>query len=127
MCNLPSSTVEQLEETVKQFLKEGRMFTAYDVTVETRQRQKIGLRHQDVAGACHEFDSLRDAVDFGVDHNGQAVKWQRSQRTLPNGNGWAWVYHPAHVDVSTYQFGVVQKPTPIMSISQVKDSNVSDS
>jgi hypothetical protein len=135
----------KLEATVKQFLEEGRMFTAYDVTIETRTREKMMLRHSDVSGACHEIEALVDAMDFGYQNSkGQQAKWQRTSRDIPGGRGaWAWIYHPTNLDANSYQFRNNQqqpqaqpaaKPagsissapaTPALSLST--DGNTSDS
>lgn len=103
MCNLPQNMIDKLEKTVKQFLDEGRMFTGYDVTVETRQREQIHLRHNDVKAAIHELPLLNDAVEFGHDMpNGGTVNWGKAQVSMPGGL-WAFVYHPGNVDPKGYR------------------------
>lgn len=93
----------KLEETALKFLEQGMAFTAYDVTVETREREKIKLRHSSVQGAIHGFTSLMDALDFGfTDANGNAVEWRRTQVPMPNGQP-AFVYHPESYDPFQYQ------------------------
>ena len=103
MCNADPQQMAWMEQTVRQFLDEGRMFTAYDVTIETREREGVQMRHKDVRGACHEIQVLQDAVDFGYDdpNTGQPVGWSKSQVSM--GNGWAFVYHPSNVDPNGYQ------------------------
>lgn len=102
MCNVAADVMLKLENTVRQFLDEGRMFTGYDVTLETRDREKMQLRHENCRGAIHEMSFLSDAVDFGHDVNGQTVKWAKTQISMGNG-AWAFVYHPAALDPNTYQ------------------------
>jgi bifunctional DNA-binding transcriptional regulator/antitoxin component of YhaV-PrlF toxin-antitoxin module len=142
MCAVDQSTMDKLSETVKRFLDEGRMFTAYDVTVETRNHNKMSLRHQDVGGAAHEVEHLSDAMDFGHDTaGGGTTKWQRTRRDVPGGNGsWTWVYHPDYADPAAFQFRGAQvakmplpahvtgaKPAPANAIAQVNDGNTADS
>lgn len=104
MCNVPADQMAMLEKTVREFLDQGRMFTGYDVTIETRDREKVRMRHQDMRGAVHEIQCLRDAMDFGWDDpaSGQSVQWARTQVSMPN-NQWAFVYHPSNVDPNGYQ------------------------
>lgn len=103
MCTVPQDIMDKMEATVKGFLEQGRMFTGYDVTIETRTREKMMLRHQDVRGAVHEMETLNDAMDFGYQMlNGTVVRWKKTQKDMP-GSGWAFVYHPENVDPSGYQ------------------------
>jgi len=101
MCNVAADVMAKLEQTVRQFLDEGRMFTGYDVTIETRDREKLRLNHSDCRGATHDMQFLNDAVEFGSDVNGQTVKWGKTQVDMPR-NAWAFVYHPANVDPKGY-------------------------
>lgn len=103
MCSADPQQMDMLEKTVRQFLDEGRMFTAYDVTLETRDRESIQMRHKDVRGACHEISLLSDACDFGYnDPNSQTVEWDRSRVDMPLGK-WAFVYHPSNLDPNDYR------------------------
>lgn len=129
MCTADATTMAQLETTVRQFLEEGRMFTAYDVTIETRNREKLRLRHQDIPGACHEIQILRDAVDFGYDApSGQTVQWQKTNRPMPQGQ-WSFVYHPASLDPASYQPRNVGAPAaqPAVPPSQTTASTAAPS
>jgi bifunctional DNA-binding transcriptional regulator/antitoxin component of YhaV-PrlF toxin-antitoxin module len=94
--------LDKLETTVRQFLDEGRMFTGYDVTIETRQREKLNMRHQDVREGVHELDVLKDAIDYGWDTKNGTVKWTKTQQNMPGG-GWAWIFHPTNLDPRGYQ------------------------
>jgi hypothetical protein len=146
MCNVSTDVMDKLSKTVKQFLDEGRMFTGYDVTIATREREQMQLRHQDVNGAIHEVEELVDAMDFGHDSpSGQTVKWERTRRDVPGTSGaWAWIYHPQGVDPTGYQFRNQKQPAglatgslnamvatatkaPALSFSTVNDGNTSDS
>lgn len=102
MCNVAQDVMDKLTTTVKQFLDEGRMFTAYDVTIETRTREKMNLKHADTRGAVHEIDILRDAMDFGHDGSNGTIKWNKSQMPMPD-NQWAFVFHPSNLDPKQYQ------------------------
>lgn len=103
MCQVDSKTEAQLEQTIKQFLDEGRMFTGYDVTLETRTRENVKMRHQDVRVAIHELQCLIDAIEWGhEDGQGNDVRWKKSQIAMPNGH-WAFVYHPETLDPNQYQ------------------------
>lgn len=104
MCNATPDQMQMLERTVRQFLDEGRMFTAYDVTIETREREDVQMRHKDVRGACHEIQCLADACDFGWDDpQGGTIDWSRTQVSMGSGGQWAFVYHPSNVDPHSYQ------------------------
>ena len=98
-----------LTDTIVQFLDEGRMFTAYDVTVETRTRENLRLRHSEVKNEIHQIQSLMDAVEFGHDGNGATIKWNKTQTDVGNGN-WAFVYHPSHVDPNNYRSSASVSP-----------------
>lgn len=134
MCNVAPDIMAKLEETVRRFLDQNRMFTAYDVTVETRSREKIQLFHKDVNGECHNVEPLVDALDYGHDVGGTTHKWLRTRRDVPGSSGaWTWVYHPSHLDPNGYQFlntkarGYAGSPAaPVNSIS-VADGSTSDS
>lgn len=143
MCNVSQDIMNKLSATIQKLLDDGQMFTAYDVTVLTRTREAIQLKHSDVQGACHEIDGLRDALDFGHDQpDGTTVKWYRAQQNVPGTSGaWAWVYYPAGLDANQYQFNSHKSqpkkaqtsptktpaPAPSLSFSTVNDGVTSDS
>jgi len=106
---LAADIMAKLEKTVRQFLEENRMFTGYDVTLETRVRESLKLRHSDCRGAIHEMQFLSDAVDFGYDTSGQTVNWKKTQTDVGVG-AWAFVYHPENLDPASYQSG---NPVPV--------------
>lgn len=126
MCD--QQTFQKLQQTVEQFLETNQMFTGYDVTIETRSREKINLRHTDVRGDIHNIQALNDALDFGYqDKSGNTISWKKSQISVPTG-GWAFLYHPSNMDPSGYQprFQNQTAPKSIQSISSI-DKVVSDS
>lgn len=141
MCSISPNIMKKLEKTVQAYLEQGRMFTAYDVTIDTRKRENIFLRHDEVGGACHEIESLVDALDFGFQNpQGQTAMWSRTRRDIPGGSGkWVWVYHPTNLDPQSYQFlkskpqGQQSQPAqpaptaPSLSISTIADGNTTDS
>jgi len=134
MCNVAADVVAKMEQTVRQFLDEGRMFTGYDVTLETRNRENLRLHHGDCRGVVHEMQFLSDAVDFGYDTNGQTVNWKKIQ-TVIDGKGWAFVYHPANLDPASYQSGatgitvaakvpqISVTPSAVVSVTTVVDDS----
>lgn len=111
----------ELSATVVQFLDEGRMFTGYDVTIETRERLGVNLRHKDVRADIHEINELRDALDFGWDSNQGTTKWRKSQLNMPGG-GWAFVFHPDYLDPKNYQPLPTSKPQQAAPPSTVANS-----
>ena len=119
--------MDKLTETVKKFLDDGRMFTGYDVTVETRRREKMHLRHEDVRQDVHQITALTDALEFGHDTLSQGVvMWKKTQKDMPTG-GWAFVYHPSYLDPQSYQPitvpNAVAQASPQNSISAVAVSD----
>lgn len=138
MCNVPQDTMDKLAVTVRQFLDQDTMFTGYDVTIETRNREHIFMRHEDVREGIHELDVLKDALDYGHVNSGNMTRsWCKFQMSLPNGK-WAWLFHPSHIDPKTYvprtasQAGSLsavpaQNSPPVASISAVSNEVSSDS
>lgn len=99
----------QLEVTVRQFLDQGTPFSAYNITIATRDRENIRLRHQELQGdlvnegIIHQICHLRDAMEDGWNNpHGEIHNWTRSNYTMPNGT-WFWVYHPEGFDVNQYK------------------------
>jgi hypothetical protein len=133
MCQVDQQILDALEETVKTFLDEGTMFTGYDVTLATRERLGIKLRHHTVSGDIHDLRALADAIEFGyTDPAGNDQDWGRCQQDMPGGGGkWAFVYHPMNLDPNSFiprgatqpqaqQAQATQQPasTPTASITQ---------
>ncbi len=102
MCTVSQDVLDKLNTTVEQFVSEGRMFTGYDVTLETRERDGIKLRHSEVRGDIHDLPALKDEFEFG--------DYERHEINMPGG-GWAWVYHKKGDDPNQYTpRGNGQKP-----------------
>lgn len=93
MCTVSQDVLDKLNTTVEQFVSEGRMFTGYDVTLETRERENIKLRHSEVRGDIHDLPALKDEFEFG--------DYERHEINMPGG-GWAWVYHKKGDDPNQY-------------------------
>lgn len=89
-------------DTVRNCLEIGRPFSGYNITIWTRQKNALRLRHQECVGVIHEIDILQDALDYGYTmQDGVTYDWKRS--TFTNWNGPAFeVYHPAGFDVSKF-------------------------
>lgn len=103
MCKLTQDVMDKLTQTVKQFLAEGRMFTALDVTVTTRTRDGLFLRHIEARDDIHTIQELFDAQDFGVDTPNGTVMYTKTQRPMPPKNDLAWVFHPTTSDINQYK------------------------
>lgn len=89
-------------ETVRNCLETGRPFSGYNITIWTREREKMKLRHQDCVGVVHELDLVQDALDYGYTMpDGQTYTWVRS--TFTNWSGPAFeVYHPVGYDLNNF-------------------------
>jgi bifunctional DNA-binding transcriptional regulator/antitoxin component of YhaV-PrlF toxin-antitoxin module len=141
MCNLDPSVVAQLEVTVRQFLDQGQPFSAYNITVATRDREKIFLKHQQTEGYVHEIVYVQDAMAQGwntpnSDPN-MPDMWTRSVwdidagRVLSPGEQtplkWFWLYHPVGFDTTQFKpfsdsqlkasWGVPSSPSPAVSVN----------
>lgn len=105
---LTFDVLQKLEDTVRRFIEEGRAFTAYNVTLATRQEHGLQLRHQTVQEAgnpVHEFPALRDAMEF--------ADFCQTRIDHPKQSGvWAWLYHPVSYDLSTFVWEKGQTATP---------------
>lgn len=102
MCNLSQELQDKFDETVKNFMARNEMFTGYDLTIETREREELKLRHQDVRNELHSLTSILDALEWGFEGPHGTVNWRKSQIDMPNG-GWAFVYHPTTSDPKNYR------------------------
>lgn len=122
MSQLTPEMLEMLEDTTERFIREGRAFTAYNVTLACRQDNGIELRHKWVQEAAsstpdgqnpiHHFPMLREAHEYG--------DYQQTRIEHPNKAGvWAWLYHPSCFDPATFQWEDAQKADP----PEVRDDN----
>ena len=130
MCNSDAKTMSMLSKTVKQFLEEGRMFTGYDVTIETREREGINLRHRDCRADIHEIEDLEEAIDFGYENSkGETIQWHKTQVPHPNGSAFVFVFHQDSANPLAYHFR--NQPSPVVATSQststIVDSTSQDS
>ena len=95
MCKLDPNIEQLYIKTIGEFVEQGRPFTGYDLTLRTREREKIRLRHEDHKAGIHEIQVLVDLVDFDT--------WNKELRDL-NGNGLqAFLYYPDGYDISQYK------------------------
>lgn len=133
MSNVNQAVIEKIKETIVDFFNKKMMFTAYDVTKQTREREKINLRHRDLNGQIHDLELVQDALDYGYDlPDGQTVKYQKTQKDVGNGV-WAFVYHPSFLDPNNYihgqSFGIVvqtnssSSQTPAINSISISASN----
>lgn len=95
-------TKSNLENTVRGFLDNKQMFTAYDVTLKTRKRMNVEMRHKDLRSSIHQLELLSDIVDFGYDTGDGPEDWKRTKINLPN-DQWVFVYHLSTDDPEDYQ------------------------
>ena len=65
LAQINHSIVLMLTDTIKKCLEEARPFSAYNITLITREREKIRLRHEEIQGVVHEIDLISDTLDFG--------------------------------------------------------------
>ena len=96
MCDLTEQQIDMLETTIDNFIDERRMFTGYDVTRVTREREEVQMRHRDVAADIHELDLLTDAVEYG--------DYKKHSITSPEG-GSVILYYPEGGDPNEYELG----------------------
>jgi bifunctional DNA-binding transcriptional regulator/antitoxin component of YhaV-PrlF toxin-antitoxin module len=90
------------EKTIRECLELGRPFSAYNITILTRQREHLKLRHQDCLGTVHDLEIVQDALDYGFTmQDGQTLTWSRS--TFTNWAGPSFeVYHPLGYDLNNF-------------------------
>lgn len=97
-----TDVMSSFEVTVRNCLEAGRPFSGYNITIWTREREKIKLRHQECVGLVHEIAILQDALDYGYTMaDGQTYTWVRS--TFTNWSGPAFeVYHPIGYNLNNF-------------------------
>jgi hypothetical protein len=84
-----------LERTIQDFVTQGLPFTGYDVTVTTREREKIELLHRKVRNDIHQLAALQEAFDYD--------DYVQSNLRAPNGQP-VILYHPQNYNVADYKF-----------------------
>ncbi len=118
MCQLDSATEQMFVKTIGEFIEDGRAFTGYDLTIRTREREKVRLRHSDVKGGIHELQTLKDLVDFD--------DWNKELSDLGNGLQ-AFLYFKDGYDKSQYQPFGSQNSTPLgISLNKSGDEDEDD-
>lgn len=140
MCNpLDQKITDALNQTVIECLDNAEMFTGYIITIRTRERENIKLRHRDVRGNIHDLPALRNAIEYGHDKDGETMPWDVCQITIAGStSGEApFVYYREGQDPHDYQFldrdgkqvsGPVQvAPAPQASITAVTPAADADS
>ena len=93
MCTLDSSIEILYEKTIDDFVDKNQPFTGYDLTVATRKREGIKLRHADNNQGIHEIPKILDLIEYD--------DWSRSVVDL-NGQQ-VILYHPDGFDVNQYE------------------------
>lgn len=114
MCQLDPNVEPLFVKTINEFVEQGRAFTGYDLTLRTREREGIRIRHQDCRQGIHEMQTIIDLVEFD--------DWHKELHDLGNGQQ-ALLYYPNGYDTSTYQPVTTQAFQP--SISSVVSPSVS--
>jgi hypothetical protein len=99
---------EMFEMTLEEFIDSRRMFTGYDVTRVTRERERIKLRHRDVAADIHKIQLLQEAVDDG--------DYQLHSITTPQGDQ-VILYCPREGNPNEYQFDSNPQLDPVQALS----------
>ena len=102
LAQINHSIVLMLTDTIKKCLEEARPFSAYNITLITREREKIRLRHEEIQGVVHEIDLISDTLDFGyTTPDGTTLSWQRSEFTKWAGQPFQ-VYHPVGYNLDNF-------------------------
>ena len=112
MCKLDPNIESLFVATIDEFVAQNRAFTGYDLTLRTREREKIKLRHADVRQGIHEMDNLRDLVDFG--------DWSKELTNI--GVGEAFLYAPVGFNRDDYK--PYLKSTTITQVIPVTQSPI---
>jgi hypothetical protein len=99
-----------IEDVVNDFVNNGQMFTAHNVTAEVRRRTKDRVAHNDVKGDVHRMFN-----------DGSMFSYNRSLASLSGVNPQPWVYHPLTADVSIYD-GRPSVATPVLPVANSLDS-----
>jgi len=83
--------VSEIENAVNDFVNNGTMFTAWDVTLAVRKTVKAKVQHYEVKREVHNmFD------------NGNMVGYNRELANLPNVDPQPWIYHPPTANPKNY-------------------------
>ena len=110
--------VSEFENVVNDFVNNGTMFTAWDVTLAVRKTVKAKVQHYEVKREVHQmFD------------NGNMVGYNRELANLPNVDPQPWIYYPPTADPKTYTgkpvapaaAAALPAPTPVASMTALDD------
>lgn len=110
--------VAEIENVVNDFVNNGNMFTAWDVTLAVRKTVKARVQHYEVKREVHQmFD------------NGDMIGYNRELANLPNVNPQPWIYYPPSADPKTYTgkpvaptaAAALPAPTPVASMTALDD------
>jgi hypothetical protein len=108
--------LNEIEDTVNENVKAGKMFTAWDVTVEVRKRSKDRVQHFEVKKEVHKMWD-----------NGNIHGYNRCLANLQNVNPQPFLYYPPSADPSTYDGKPVAPaaatalPAPTSSMTALDD------
>jgi len=110
--------LNEIVDTVNEFVGSGRMFTAWDVTVEVRKRSKDRVQHFEVKKEVHKM------WDSGDIHG-----YNRVLANLQNVNPQPFLYYPPSADPTTYDgkpvappsTAALPAPTPTSSMTAIDD------
>lgn len=131
MTQLAPDVIEKMAETVRTCLEEGRPFSAYNITIMTRDRCKLRLRHKEVQESILQngqllqdsIPMLQDALDYGYTMaDNQTYSWTRSDFSA-NGNSFQ-VYHPVSYDIKNFVPEGVQPVTQNVIASSARPANM---
>lgn len=115
---------EMLTETVVNCFEQGRPFSGYNITLWTREREGIKLRHLDIQGDVHDLEVIQDALDYGYTMaDGKTYSWTRSE--FSNWHGPAFqVYHPVGYDINNFVPEGVQPVSQNVIAASVRPANM---
>lgn len=83
--------LNEIENVVNDFVRDNKLFTAYDVTLAVRQKVKDRVQHHEVKREVHKmFDS------------GNVFGYNRTLANLAGVNPQPWIYHPLAADPTLY-------------------------
>jgi hypothetical protein len=99
MCD--SRTILMIEEVVEEKVRAGEMFTAFDISLEVKERGGHD-RHRHMKKFVHDYH-CRGLM--GGDYD-------RTLMSIPGAKAQAWLYHPKSADPNTYKPQPRRKRTP---------------
>lgn len=130
-------------DTVELFARENRAFSGYDVTIETRDREKIKLFHRDVRDMVHQITAISNILSRGYERTltdmwecqSCGFKFVTEEGCCPDDcpsceqetdfdkKGNLLIYHPHGFDVSKYEIRVTMAlPNGPMTVQSVTNA-----